>query len=130
MSEFQRYEFITIDRPLTKTRLDEVKKLSSHIKASSTHALIEYHYGSFKHDPTTAETGDQFEAWIKLLPPNRRDDYLIRLTRNEPGLSSLLVKDLRALNPESITVSEKDQYITYARLNAESKKIRENKKNL
>jgi len=51
MSEYQRYEFMTIDRPLTRDQLDEVNGLSSHIEASSTHALIEYHWGDFKHDP-------------------------------------------------------------------------------
>lgn len=51
MSEYQRYEFMTSDRPLTRAELDEVMKLSSHIEASSTHALIEYHWGDFKHDP-------------------------------------------------------------------------------
>src|SRR5213080_1225164 len=51
MSEYQRYEFMTIDRPLTREQLDAVDDLSSHIEASSTHALIEYHWGDFKHDP-------------------------------------------------------------------------------
>jgi len=51
MSEYQRYEFMTIDRPLTGKQLDAVNALSSHITASSTHALIEYHWGDFKHDP-------------------------------------------------------------------------------
>ncbi len=51
MSEYQRYEFMTIDRPLTRAQLDAVEDLSSHIEASSTHALIEYHWGDFKHDP-------------------------------------------------------------------------------
>src|SRR5207248_3772956 len=51
MSEYQRYEFMTIDRPLTRAQLDEVNELSSHIEASSTHAVIEYHWSGFKHDP-------------------------------------------------------------------------------
>jgi hypothetical protein len=51
MSEYQRYEFMTVDRPLTRAQLDAVESLSSHIEASSTHALIEYHWGDFKHDP-------------------------------------------------------------------------------
>jgi hypothetical protein len=51
MSEYQHYEFMTIDQPLTKTQLDAVNALSSHIEASSTHALIVYHWGDFKHDP-------------------------------------------------------------------------------
>src|SRR6266568_3556634 len=51
MSEFQRYEFMTIDRPLTQEQLNSVKSLSSHIQVSSTHASIDYHWSSFKHDP-------------------------------------------------------------------------------
>lgn len=51
MSEYQHYEFMTIDRPLTREQLDAVNTLSSHIEASSTHALIIYHWGDFKHDP-------------------------------------------------------------------------------
>src|SRR6266436_198214 len=51
MSEYQRYEFMASDRPLTRAQLDAVNALSSHIEASSTHALIEYHWGDFKHDP-------------------------------------------------------------------------------
>ncbi len=37
MSEYQRYEFMTSDRPLTRKELDAVNNLSSHIEASSTH---------------------------------------------------------------------------------------------
>lgn len=51
MSEYQRYEFMTADRPLTQEQLRQVRRLSSHIEASATHALIEYHWGDFKHDP-------------------------------------------------------------------------------
>src|SRR5262245_36980681 len=51
MSEYQRYEFMTCDRPLTRAQLDTVNDLSSHIEASSTHAVIEYHWGDFKYDP-------------------------------------------------------------------------------
>src|SRR5438309_56951 len=51
MSEYQRYEFMTCDRPLTSQQLVAVNNLSSHIKASATHALVEYNYGSFKHNP-------------------------------------------------------------------------------
>src|SRR5579871_2447539 len=51
MSEYQRYEFMTCDRALTQEQLREVDSLSSHIEASRGHALIEYHWGDFKHDP-------------------------------------------------------------------------------
>lgn len=51
MSEYQRYEFMTVDRPLTKKEQEAVDALSSHIEVSSTQAIVEYHWGDFKHDP-------------------------------------------------------------------------------
>jgi hypothetical protein len=71
MSEYQRYEFMTIDRPLTRAQLDEVNNLSSHIEASSTHAIIEYHWGDFKHDPINVlhEFFDVFLYWANWGSP-------------------------------------------------------------
>jgi hypothetical protein len=71
MSEYQRYEFMTIDQPLTPTQLDEVNTLSSHIEASSTHAIIEYHWGDFKHDPVDVlhKFFDGFLYWANWGSP-------------------------------------------------------------
>jgi len=71
MSEYQRYEFMTIDRPLTRAQLDAVDALSSHIEASSTHALIEYHWGDFKHNPIKVlhEFFDGFLYWANWGSP-------------------------------------------------------------
>lgn len=283
MSEYQRYEFMTVDRPLTREQLDTVDALSSHIEASSTHALIEYHWGDFKHDPikvlhqffdgflywanwgtpelafrfphgllptdliesydledfvtftrysdydildihfgemeapdkwtdyelgsliairdelmegdlralyivwlaaqrmigdydegddeeeenyeisvpavppafgtlTAAQqalaellqlpqevlvaaaqhsqmpgpsTGDNFAAWIDLLPLDRRNEYLLQLARNEPGLSRLLIKELRELDRgETRTTLPAGERVTYGVLQAESKHIK------
>jgi hypothetical protein len=278
MSEYQRYEFMTCDRPLTRAQLDEVNGLSSHIEASSTHAVIEYHWGDFKHDPikvlykyfdgflywanwgspqlalriphgvlpadlidgydfdefvtftkhpdydiidihfgemeapnewtaydlgslisirdelmegdlrplyiawlatmrmlgsydeeeedeviiappvppafatlTSAQqalaellqipqvmldvaaqhssaakssTNDDFVAWVKLLPEGRREDYLLRLARNESGLSRLLVKELRELGQGKTKVATSEgERVTYATLLAETKTV-------
>ena len=280
MSEYQRYEFMTVDRPLTREQLDAVNALSSHIEASSTHALIEYNWGDFKHDPikvlykffdgflywanwgspqlafrfphgilpdnlldgydledfvtftqhkdydildtqfgemespdewieydlgsliairdelmegdlralyivwlagqnaigsydeedydeeeeedyevsvppvppgfgtltaaqqalaellqvpreqlavaaqhsqaATPSAGDDVAAWVKLLPPERRDDYLVRLARNEPGLSRLLVKELRELGGSKTRETPEGEHITHTTLLAES----------
>src|SRR5579859_4723909 len=46
MSEYQRYEFMTVDRPLTKKEQEAVDALSSHIEVSATHALVEYNWGT------------------------------------------------------------------------------------
>jgi hypothetical protein len=278
MSEYQRYEFMTCDRPLTREQLDAVNALSSHIEATSTHALIEYHWGDFKHDPidvlhkffdgflywanwgapelalrfphgilpgdliddydlddfvtftkyrdydildihfgemegpdewidyelgaliairdelmegdlralyiawlasqrmsggydeeedyeisvppvppglgtltaaqqglaellqvsqellvaasrhsneAVSSTGDDVASWVKLLPPDRHYDYLVRLARNEPGLSRLLVKELRELSQDKTRATPSTgEHITYATLLAESKAIK------
>jgi hypothetical protein len=279
MSEYQRYEFMTSDRPLTRSQLDEVNRLSSHIEASSTRAVIEYHWGDFKHNPvkvlhqyfdgflywanwgspqlalrfphgvlpadlidgydfddfvtftkhpdydildmhfgeleapdewteyelgslipirdelmegdlralyiawlatmrmlgsydeeeededviappippafatltaaqqalaelfqlpeellvavaehshtTQLSTNDDFVAWVELLPEERRKNYLVRLACNEPGLSRLLVKELRELGQGETRVTlPEGERITYATLLAESKAIK------
>ena len=71
MSEYQRYEFMTVDRPLTRVQLDAVNDLSSHIDASATHALIEYNWGNFKHNPITVlyEFFDGFLYWANWGSP-------------------------------------------------------------
>lgn len=51
MSEYQYYEWQTIDRPLSATEQVAVGKLSSHIEVTSTRAWVEYHWSGFKHNP-------------------------------------------------------------------------------
>ncbi len=72
MSEYQRYEFMTVDRPLTQAELAKVNALSSHIEATLTHALIEYHWGDFKHDSMTVlrDFFDGFLYWANWGSPH------------------------------------------------------------
>jgi hypothetical protein len=52
MSEYQYYEWQTIDRPLTASEQRAVDGLSSHMDAvTSTQAIVTYSWGDFKHDP-------------------------------------------------------------------------------
>ncbi len=51
MSEYQYYEFLAIDRPLTKKQIDEVGEWSTRAKITSTRFVNEYHYGDFRGDP-------------------------------------------------------------------------------
>lgn len=51
MSEYQYYEWQTVDRALSPSERTAVNQLSSHIEVSSTRAWVEYHWGDFKHDP-------------------------------------------------------------------------------
>jgi len=90
MSEYQRYEWMTSERPLTRAQREAVTALSSHIEVSSTHALVEYHWSDFKHDPLQVlhDFFDGFLYWANwgapelalrfphgILPDNLLDGY-------------------------------------------------------
>ena len=51
MSEYQYFEFLTIDRPLSRQQQAEVRALSSRAHITSTRFVNEYHWGDFKGDP-------------------------------------------------------------------------------
>jgi hypothetical protein len=70
-SEYQCCEFVTCDQPLTWAQLEAVNALSSHIDASSTHALVDYRWGTFKHDPLKVlhESFDGFLYWANWGVP-------------------------------------------------------------
>lgn len=52
MSEYQYYEWQTIDRPLSPSEWEDVSGLSSHMETvTSTQAIVTYSWGDFKHDP-------------------------------------------------------------------------------
>ena len=52
MSEYQYYEFQTLDRPLTEDEQAEISKLSSRVALTSTQAVFTYQFGDF---PARAE---------------------------------------------------------------------------
>ena len=51
MSEYQYYEWQTIDRLLTDAEQDAVNGLSSHIAVTASQAVVTYEWGDFKHNP-------------------------------------------------------------------------------
>lgn len=51
MSEYQYYEWQTVDRILSAEEQAAVNRLSSHIEVSSSQAVVTYDWGDFKHDP-------------------------------------------------------------------------------
>jgi hypothetical protein len=64
MSEYQYYEWQTIDRPLTEAELVRVRKLSSHMEVvTSTQAIVTYSWSDFKHDPRQVLL-DYFDAFL------------------------------------------------------------------
>ncbi len=50
MSEYQYYEWQSVDRLLTEAEQAAVNKLSSHVEVSSSRAVMTYTWGDFKHD--------------------------------------------------------------------------------
>lgn len=51
MSEYQYYEFIAVDQPLSRADMDELRSRSSRATITSTSFVNEYHWGSLKANP-------------------------------------------------------------------------------
>ncbi|MEN8653015.1 hypothetical protein ABCR94_21075 [Streptomyces sp. 21So2-11] len=52
MSEYQYYEFLAMDRPLSTEELGRVRELSSRASITPTGFVNEYHFGDFRGDTT------------------------------------------------------------------------------
>ena len=53
MSEYQYYEFLAIDRPLSAQEMAELRALSTRAQITTVSFVNEYHWGDFKGDPDT-----------------------------------------------------------------------------
>ncbi|QQS53451.1 MAG: hypothetical protein IPM89_11245 [Candidatus Competibacteraceae bacterium] len=53
MSEYQYYEFLAIDRPLSAKEIAELRALSTRARITPTSFVNEYHWGDFKGSPDT-----------------------------------------------------------------------------
>jgi hypothetical protein len=51
VSEYQYYEFVAIDRPLTRNEIAELRSRSSRATISATSFVNEYHWGDLKGNP-------------------------------------------------------------------------------
>ena len=51
MSEYQYYEFLALDKPLTNEQRAELRKLSSRAEITATRFVNEYNYGDFRGNP-------------------------------------------------------------------------------
>jgi hypothetical protein len=63
VSEYQYYEFLAIDRPLTVTERAELRELSTRAEITATRFTNEYQWGDFKGDPATM-MGRYFDAHL------------------------------------------------------------------
>src|SRR3990172_10258287 len=107
MSEYQYYEWQTIDRPLSPREQTDVNGLSSHMDTvTSTQAIVTYSWSNFKHDPQKvllqyfdAFLYDSNFGWRRLI---------FRLPKN--------LVDLQSLQPylleDRIMLEEHGKYFT------------------
>ena len=51
MSEYQYYEFVALDRPLTAAEMAELRSISTRAQITPTRFFNEYHWGDLKADP-------------------------------------------------------------------------------
>ena len=52
MSEFQYYEFVALDRPLTREQMQEVRRWSTRAEITATRFVNTYEWGDFKGEPS------------------------------------------------------------------------------
>lgn len=87
MSEYQYYEFVAVDRPLTLQQQAELRRYSTRATITASCFSNEYHWGSFKGD-TTAWMQQYFDAHIHSA--NWADcRLLLRVPANALDLSML-----------------------------------------
>lgn len=89
MSEYQYYEWLKIDRPLSSEERKAVNKLSSHITVTGNGAWVDYSWGDFKHDPTQV-LARYFDAFLYIANWGTTE-LMFRFPQN--------VLDARALRP-------------------------------
>ena len=65
MSEYQYYEFRTINRQLTAAERTAANRLSSHGHTTATSFTVDYSWGDFKHDPDDVLTR-YFDAFFHM----------------------------------------------------------------
>jgi hypothetical protein len=63
MSEYQCYEFVALDRPLTAKQMAELRAISTRAEVSPTRFWNEYQWGNLKADPTKL-MGRYFDAHL------------------------------------------------------------------
>ncbi len=116
MSEYQYYEWQTIDRPLTASEQREVNGLSSHMDTvTSAQAIVTYSWGDFKHDPRKVLL-KYFDAFLYDSNFGTRQ-LMFRLPKNLVDVSTIQPY----LFEDQITLEEHGKYfILEIQINEES----------
>ena len=79
MSEYQYYEFLAIDRPLTEREMQELRAVSSRAIITATRFTNHYEWGNFKGDPR-AWMEKYFDAFLYFANWGTRE-LMLRLPR-------------------------------------------------
>lgn len=89
MSEYQYYEFLAIDRPLTNEQIGELRKLSTRATITSTRFQNVYNWGDFGGDPR-ALMESYFDAFVYVANWGTRW-FMLRFPRRllDPETTSL-----------------------------------------
>lgn len=77
MSEYQFYEFRTVDRSLTAAEISELRKLSSRAEITGTSFTNTYSYGNFRGDPDRM-MAQYFDAFVYVANWGTRH-FMVRL---------------------------------------------------
>ena len=110
MSEYQYYEWQTLEHPLTAAEQKAVNGLSSHIDVTSTQAVVTYEWGDFKHDPIQV-LAKYFDAHLYLanwgtrrlafrFPKGLLDTAAIEAFCDEDHLTLKTISDMQVLEFE------------------------------
>lgn len=85
MSEYQYYEFQTVDRPLTRREMDELRAMSTRATITPTRFQNVYHWGDLKGRPL-AMVKQYFDAFVYVANWGTHH-FMLRLPRSlfDPG---------------------------------------------
>jgi len=76
VSEYQYYEFLAVDRPLTEREMQELRAVSSRAVITPTRFTNHYEWGNFKGDPR-AWMERYFDAFLYFGTDERYLSYLV-----------------------------------------------------
>jgi hypothetical protein len=79
MSEYQYYEFLALDRPLTEKQRAELRSISTRAEITATRFVNEYQWGDLKGDPRKM-VEQYFDAFLYLADWGTRQ-LMFRLPR-------------------------------------------------
>lgn len=86
MSEYQYYEFVALDRPLSRTQMQELRALSTRAVITSTSFVNHYEWGNFRGDPDKMMER-YFDAFLYLTNWGTRR-VMLRLPRKQLSLDT------------------------------------------